>query len=60
MLSVEYVIPITFLSNSTPGVFAYIWERKQVEIIVKKDGKKKADSLTKKAMSSPQYVIRLL
>ena len=60
MLSLKYVLPITCLSNSTPREFAYIWERKPVEIIVKKDGKKKADSLTEKATSSPQYVIRLL
>lgn len=49
MLSLKYVRPITFLSNSTPREFAYIWEKKPVEIIVKKDGKKKADSLTEKS-----------
>ena len=48
MLSLKYVLPITFLGNLTPGEFAYIWEKKPVEIIVKKDGKKKADSITKK------------
>ena len=59
-LSLKYVLPITFLSNSTPGEFAYIWESKPVEIIAKKNGTKKADSLTKKATSSPQYLVRLL
>ena len=60
MLSLKYVRPITFLSNSTPREFAYIWERKPVEIIVKKMVRKRQIHLQKKATSSPQYVKRLL